>query len=150
MLYECKENFVSLSKEIHQLENFINLNELQIEDRGRVAFNVDGDYNGYKVAPLIMTVFVENAFKHSQSSQSDKIEITIDLHIQKDGKLHFGCINTFSETANNANLAQGIGLENVKKRLELIYPDAYKLELILKEGKYIVDLQLDLKKGEQL
>jgi len=150
MLYECKEDFVPLAKEIDQLKNFVNLNELQIEDRGRVRLNVKGGNESYKIAPLIMMVFVENAFKHSQSSQSSDIEIDINIHLQNDGKLHFNCINTYCDIANNANLAQGIGLENVKKRLELVYPNAYKLILNDEIEKYVVDLVIDLNKGKEL
>ena len=77
MLYECKEEYVSLSKEIDQLKNFVSLNELQIEDRGKVQFTVEGLDESYKIAPLLMMAFVENAFKHSLNSQSDNIEIEV-------------------------------------------------------------------------
>ncbi len=146
MLYECKEKYVPLAKELDQIQNFVNLNALQIEDRGKVKFTVDGIDNSYKIAPLIMIVFVENAFKHSQSSQSNEIEININIRIESNGKLNFECTNSYSEIANNANLARGIGLENVKKRLELIYPDAYKLSLKDDDQKYQVDFILDLNK----
>lgn len=147
MLYECKEKYVSLAKEIEQLRNFVNLNELQIEERGIVNFNVDVSDKSNKIAPLIMIVFVENAFKHSQSSQSSDIEIDINISLQDDEMLHFTCINTYSDITNNANLAHGIGLENVKKRLELVYPDAYELKFDDNNGKYAVDLLIDLNKG---
>lgn len=150
MLYECKEDFVPLTKEVEQLKNFVNLNELQIEDRGNVKFVVDGVIESYRIAPLIMMVFVENAFKHSQSSQSNDIEIDIKISITKNGELHFKCINTHSEISNNANLAQGIGLENVKKRLDLIYPKAYQLILNDENKKFDVDLIIDLNKGKTL
>jgi len=149
MLYDCKEKYVSLTKEIEQLKNFVNLNELQIEDRGIVDLSIKGVNESYQIAPLILIVFVENAFKHSQSSQSDEIEIEIDLEIQKDGKLYFKCINTYKEMANNANLDRGIGLENVIKRLELIYPNAYELSLRDKKDLYMVDLLIDLDKGQE-
>ena len=149
MLYDCKEKYVSLTKEIEQLKNFVNLNELQIEDRGKVNLSIHGLTESYMIAPLILIVFVENAFKHSQSSQSNEIEIEIDIKLLSDGKLHFKCVNTYRELANIANLDQGIGLENVKKRLELIYPDAYKLTLNDKNQMYVVDLLLDLNKGQE-
>jgi len=145
MLYECKEEYVPLAKEIDQIQNFVNLNELQIEDRGKVTFTVDGIKESYKVAPLIMIVFVENAFKHSQSSQSSDIEIGVSINVQSNGKLNFKCCNSYSEITNNANLAQGIGLENVKKRLELIYPNAHKLTFSDMNQKYEVNLIIDLK-----
>ena len=149
MLYDCKEKYVSLTKEVEQLKNFVNLNELQIEDRGHVNLSIQKMDESYQIAPLILIVFVENAFKHSQSSQSDEIEIEIYLEIKDDGKLYFKCINTYNKIANNANLDQGIGLENVKKRLELIYPNAYELSLRDKRDLYMVDLLIDLNKGQK-
>ena len=148
MLYECKEEYVSLSKEIDQLKNFVSLNELQIEDRGKVQFTVEGLDESYKIAPLLMMAFVENAFKHSLNSQSDNIEIEVKIRILEDGQLSFNCVNNYSNTTNSANLAQGIGLENVKKRLNLIYPDAHKLSIVNDNNLYVVNLLIDLKKGE--
>lgn len=149
MLYECKEKFVPLSQEISQLQNFINLNELQIEDRGKVNFTTDIVNEGYKVAPLIMIVFIENAFKHSQSSQSSEIEIDVHIDLKSDGVLKFQCSNSYSEIANQISMAKGIGLQNVKKRLELIYPNAYKLKFDDHENKFVVGLEIDLNKGQE-
>ncbi len=149
ILYECKEKFVPLAKELDQLKNFVNLNQLQIEDRGKVIFHKKNVDRSYKIAPLILMVFVENAFKHSQSSQSDDIEIEISIHMENDGQLYFKCINTYNKIANNDNLDKGIGLENVKKRLELIYPDAYVLSLRPKHDIFMVDLIIDLNKGQK-
>jgi LytS/YehU family sensor histidine kinase len=148
MLYECKEAYVSLSKEIEQLRNFINLNELQIEDRGNVKFIVEDFDESYRIAPLIMIVFVENAFKHSLNSLSNNIEIEIKVKFLDNGQLFFSCVNNYGETSNNVNFAQGIGLENVKKRLDLIYPNAYKLTINQENEMYSVCLSIDLKKDD--
>ena len=75
MLYECTEKYVALDREIQHLEKFVNLSRLQVEDRGEVHFISDVASSGYRIAPLLLTVFVENAFKHSLSSQSDNITI---------------------------------------------------------------------------
>ena len=95
-----------------------------------------------------MMAFVENAFKHSLNSQSDNIEIEVKIRILEDGQLSFNCVNNYSNTTNSANLAQGIGLENVKKRLNLIYPDTHKLSIVNDNNLYVVNLLIDLKKGE--
>jgi Putative regulator of cell autolysis len=68
MLYECKARFVALEKEIEQLKNYINLNTLQIEGSGKVDYTINGMESGFQIAPLILMVFIENAFKHSASS----------------------------------------------------------------------------------
>jgi len=145
MLYECKEEYVPLSNELKQLGNFVRLNELQVEERGNIEFSVsDQNGQGYRIAPLILIVFVENAFKHSTNSQSDNIFIKIEIHISNDGKLNFRCENSYKLTTNDDNLSMGIGLENVKKRLDLIYPDGHTLNIEELPDRYVVNLSLDL------
>ena len=146
MLYECKDDYVSLSKDIEQLENFINLNELQIEDRGKVTFTHSGKEHEYMVAPLILVVFVENAFKHSVSSLSENIDISVDIKVDDNGVLNFDCKNTYADKSNTDSLAHGIGLENVRKRLELIYGNNYDLLCNAENGVYHVILSIKLDK----
>ena len=87
MLYECKEKYVPLAKEVKQLENFINLNEMQIEERGEVVFSKKNIESGFQIAPLILMVFIENAFKHSTASQSEDIKIEVSLELKSDNVL---------------------------------------------------------------
>jgi hypothetical protein len=146
MLYDCREEYVSLETELQQLQNFVRLNELQIEERGKVTFiPPERSAKGYKVAPLILMNFVENAFKHSIGSQVDNIVIRIKLEIQENGILVFECENTYHSNTNNSNLSEGIGLNNVRKRLELIYPNSHILKISEQEGWFNVFLSLNLK-----
>lgn len=147
MLYECKAKFVPLSKEIEQLENFTRLSQLQIEERGVVNFKTQNIQPGYKIAPLILIVFIENAFKHSQASQSEDIFIDIDLSMLPEGQLDFICKNNFLPTTNTESLSHGIGLENVKKRLRLLYPKAHRLNIRTTENQYEVHLTMQLEKN---
>lgn len=144
ILYECKEDYISLSRELEQLENFIELNKLQLEHRGKVQFESIGNVSGYKITPLILMVFVENAFKHSTSSLSDGIQISIKNEITNEGNLLFTCKNNYSKSTNTIRLSKGIGLANVKKRLDLIYNDTYSLENIEENDTYTVRLTLPL------
>jgi hypothetical protein len=143
MLYESKEQFVPLKKELEQLGNFIRLYKLQIEDRGKVEFQVGKIKGDYKIAPLILIVFIENAFKHSQSGQSSNIEIDISVEV-KDGVLEFHCNNNFESVPSLDTVAKGIGLRNVKKRLELLYPKKHQLDIKEESNSYQVYLRLDL------
>lgn len=146
MLYECKEAFVPLVKEVKQLENFINLHEMQIEERGNVRFSSEHIKTGYQIAPLILIVFIENAFKHSTASQADQISIEVDLQLLADNQLHFYCKNSYQPQSNTHSLSKGIGLENVQKRLDLIYPDTHQLEIQSDGNFYEVRLSIDLNK----
>lgn len=146
MLYESKEQFVPLKKELEQLGNFIKLYKLQIEDRGVVNFDVDDIEGEFKIAPLILIVFIENAFKHSQSGQSSDIEIDISVKLNG-SSLEFYCKNNFEETPSLDTVAKGIGLQNVKKRLELLYPKKHQLEIKEEDNCYKVYLRLELEKA---
>lgn len=143
MLYESKERFVPLNKELEQLTNFIKLYKLQIEERGEVSFTVGNGMTGQKIAPLILIVFIENAFKHSQSGQSSNIKIAIDVNL-KGSTLFFSCVNNFEAVQGLDSVASGIGLANVKKRLQLLYPNKHILRITEHHKEFRVDLQIDL------
>ncbi len=145
MLYDCKENFVPFYKELEHLKNFTALNELQIEDRGIINFRTKNLREGYQIAPLILMVFIENAFKHSTASQSDNILIDISIGMSTAGELEFYCKNTFRKKTNTDNLSRGIGLANVKKRLDLLYPSLYRLDIVENTNEFIVNLSMQLK-----
>ncbi len=144
MLYECQEDNVPLSKEFAHLKSFIELNSLQIEDRGVIDFDFECDTSQFTIAPLILIVFIENAFKHSTASQSDTISIKINLSVSKDGLLQFVCKNSYQSATNTDDLSKGIGLINVKKRLHLLYPDTHQLTINKTPSLYEVHLQLQL------
>lgn len=147
MLYECKAKYVPLEKEITHLKNYINLSKLQIEERGDVHLNIDQIKDNYKIAPIILIVFVENAFKHSASSQKDAISINIELKVNAKGILRFKCCNTYLNDSNVAHLDSGIGLKNVKQRLKLIYPKSHVLKITDEDNYYDVNLTIDLNKS---
>lgn len=144
MLYECRETTVLLRKEIDHLLNFIQLYELQIEGRGTVEFDIKNIEDSFRISPLILNVFVENAFKHSQSGQSGQIKIAISIRVSESGQLTFICQNNF-HPVDSPN--KGIGLENVKKRLNLLYPKQYELKIDQTKDEFYVCLKIKLSKA---
>ena len=149
MLYEGSASFVSLKKEIEHIKNYINLSKLQIEGRGEVSFKIGNIPSNYRIAPLILTVFIENAFKHSSSSQTNNIRIAIEAKVDNKGILQFTCINNYLEQSNTKSLDSGIGLDNVRKRLSLIYPNSHNLDIKSENDRYIVSLTIDLSKTQE-
>ena len=143
-LYECTTKYVPLEKEINQLENYVSLNKLHIEGRGDVVMNVKGNFSSWQIAPLILTVFIENAFKHSASSLTKDIDIVIAIEVSENGVLSFDCTNSFNTESNTKSITSGIGLKNVKKRLELLYPKCHELQINAQEHVYKVQLQMNL------
>jgi Histidine kinase len=148
MLYECRARFVPLHKEIKHLKDYINLSKLQIEGRGIVNTTVGDIPENYNIAPLVLSVFIENAFKHSASSQTENISISIEINVNDKGILNFVCINTYQSETNVNDLDKGIGLQNVKKRLALMYPNSHKLEISNDTEYYKVLLNIDLNKTQ--
>ena len=118
---------------------------MQIEERGKVNFNKKSIGNLHKIAPLILVVFIENAFKHSQASQADNIEMYIKIELNGD-RLTFACRNNYRPIQADGELNKGIGLKNVRKRLELLYPDAHELKISESGTIFEVKLSMELQK----
>jgi len=143
MIYESNEEHVPLKKEIEYLENCILLNELRYaEGEAKVVFNYPEQTEGIFIAPMLFVPFVENAFKHGVAiGQSSEIDISISV---TNKQLIFTCENTTYSVKKMADDKSGIGLENVKRRLELLYPGKYQLSINNAGNKYIVNLGITL------
>jgi len=147
-LYETKETTVPLEKEIQYLENYIALEKIRLEDQTAIVFENNVTNATIEIAPMLLIVFVENAFKHLTISEDLKSRVLVSLE-EKNGQLLFKCTNTFS-TSHMQHYHElekgksGIGLPNVKKRLVLLYPDKHQLSIVEKNNSYDVKLTLDL------
>ncbi|MCH9659891.1 MAG: sensor histidine kinase [Bacteroidetes bacterium] len=147
-LYETKDAFVPLEKEIQYLENYISLEKIRLEDTTDIQFSKTGNISSKYIAPMLLIVFVENAFKHLEASSSKKMKVVIAIKEEKN-KLYFTCENTVDTMAiANENIeigkSSGIGLKNVTKRLSLMYRDAHTLSIDKREEIFRVQLTLDL------
>jgi sensor histidine kinase YesM len=144
MIYDSNAGSVPLNKEIAYLEDCITLNKLRYaDDEVKVIFDYPPQTGSITIAPMLFIPFVENAFKHGVSiGQTSGIDIAI---IVSDQKLIFTCINTkYSAIKKMEDEKSGIGLENVKRRLDLLYPGKHNLQINEDHGKYIVKLEIDL------
>lgn len=146
MLYECNAELVSIQKEVDMLQQYISLEKLRYEDRIDINFTITGDLSNKLVAPLIMLTFIENAFKHGASDTIGQAWVNIDLQV-KGQQMKLKVANSKPEYAsNNSSKHYGnIGLQNVKKRLELLYPSAYQLKILDDEDAFLVVLELFVK-----
>lgn len=143
MLYDCRESHVLVGKEIDHLNSYIQLNKLHVGERGRVHFDAENVDRSLLIAPMILIVFVENAFKHSLSSMAEQIDIEVQLRTEG-GKLFFRCKNDFQKITNTTSLFEGIGLENVQSRLKLLYGDKHQLLMDSEVPSFIVELEMKL------
>jgi LytS/YehU family sensor histidine kinase len=144
MLYDCKDDYVRLKDEIEHLENFIELNKLPLENRAEIKFHKEIQSSMFSIAPLILSVFVENAFKHSAAGLSSGIYIDVAVKCDESGKLTLACRNNFATNRNVDGITKGLGLKNVKKRLALVYPNMHELSITETNSEYFVELSLQL------
>jgi len=143
MIYDSNAGSVSLSKEIAYLEDCITLNKLRYADNEvKVTFDCPTQPGGAAIAPMLFIPFVENAFKHGVAiGKTSAIDIAIVI---ADQKLIFTCINPKYNAKKMDDEENGIGLENVKRRLDLLYPGKHLLEIFEDERKYFVKLEIDV------
>jgi two-component system, LytTR family, sensor histidine kinase AlgZ len=144
MIYDSNYLQVPLTTEIEYMQNYISLERLRLNDQIPISFSVEGNAEGVLIAPLIFITFLENAFKHGVSNNDKNAFVKIAMTLE--GKQ---CIYTVENsklpgTKPEAEEKSGIGLQNVKRRLDLSYPDRYTLSTYDKPDRYSVQLNITL------
>jgi len=144
MLYENDDEKVSLSREVEYLKSYIALQMLRFGDDITITFNPSGNINDYYIEPMLLAPFVENAFKHGGDADHDP-QINIMLSVDDaTGWLDFKVMNSIEAQQHSKDKTSGIGLNNVKRRLELLYKENYKLDIVKSEKVFIADLKIKL------
>ncbi len=145
MLYECNADLVPLSKEIKLVKDYIVLEKIRYGKRLDVSFNVHGEEDGLEIAPMLILPFVENSFKHGVSEELNESWVHVDLEL-KEKSLTLKVENSKSKNGNEKddfNYKKGIGLKNVKRRLELLYADKHQLEMHDANDSFLVVLRIE-------
>jgi len=145
ILYEGNVETISLSNELKSLNNYIELEQLRYGKKLTLTKKVDGCLVGKSIAPLILLPFIENSFKHGANSGINNPVISILIKITDD-KLHLKVENSklTAEINKDHPNNSGIGMKNVKRRLDLLYKDAYTLDIEESANNFKIDLSLDL------
>ncbi len=143
VLYESNVERVGLSKEVQFIHDFIDLQKLRYSEINgkKIEFDYQGSITEFEIEPLLLVPFVENAFKHSHS-YSKKSEIKVLVAAEGNKDLVFKVSNSIGEFQEKMEHDSGIGLENVKRRLDLLYPDQHELLLERCNGTFNVTLTL--------
>ena len=145
-LYDTQEQWVPLKNEVQYIQNYITLEKLRLEEKTAIDFRMEGQANQHRIAPMLLIVFLENAFKHFGAPGDQLPQISIKLSINE-RTLQFSCYNTkdnqIQESPRQQNTS-GIGLANVRKRLELLYPKRHQLGIQNEVDTYRVFLELHL------
>ncbi len=140
ILTETQRDLVPLSNEVDFIHNFIELQQVRLTDKVQVKFSAEGNTETLLVAPLLFIPFVENAFKYGVSTKESS-NITIEIKTEGN-KILFSAVNYVVASENNLMENTGIGINNVKRRLELMYPDKHKLTTTEKDNYYTVHLEI--------
>lgn len=142
MLYHSNMKSITLDKEITLINDFLAIEKIRYSDKLNVEFNIEGDYQGLQISPLLLFPFIENAFKHGASTQIQSSYIKISIRMES------GILNLFVENTKNKEIkrsdVKGLGLKNVQRRLELIYPNKHILNISEKTDLYTINLKIDL------
>ncbi|SFE29352.1 Histidine kinase [Chitinophaga sp. CF118] len=142
VISDAGHHLVSLSKEIEYLQNYIELQKIRFGDSVPLSFKVNGILAGEQIAPLILISFVENAFKHGiNASEDSDIRITIDITAHQ---LNFTAFNNKVTVKEMPEDRGGLGIENTKQRLQLLYPGRHTLEITDNPHYFSVSLLLKL------
>ena len=141
ILYECTSDSIPIFQEIKVLEDYIALEKIRYDDRLTINFSKKIDDAHQQIAPLLLLPFVENSFKHGASEMRFDTRIDLDILLEKK-LLTFRICNM--KDASNKSDGKGLGLQNVKRQLELLYPNNYELSIDDAGDKFTVVLKLNL------
>lgn len=145
VIYDCSGDDVTLEREVDFISDYIEIQKLAVHGRGTVHFQCSGQLFGKRIAPFLLIPFIENCFKHSLDTQEDNITIEIGLEAT-DEHLRLDCLNSFdlSALSHRARSACGVGLANVRRRLELLLGDDFTLITTPGDDQYRVQLSIPL------
>ena len=142
VLYDCRTDEVLLENEIAIMKNYIDLEKERYGNKIEISWGVKGDLSDKYISPLLLLPFIENAFKHGTSDQLEKPWLSVDMSVNQDS---LKCKIANSKNENVSSNKVGIGIENVKKRLALLYPENHELKLSDAEDFFVVSLSLRLR-----
>ena len=143
MIYDSNHVKVPMSKEIEYMENYIALEKLRLNNQIPINFEVRGNTNNLTIVPLIFITFLENAFKHGVSNNSEDAWVNILIEIEGNQCIYKVENSKIPKNTNNEEKS-GIGLQNLKRRLALSYPENYELKVVDEYDHYSVQLKLNL------
>ncbi|WP_153797485.1 sensor histidine kinase [Foetidibacter luteolus] len=140
VLSEADKDYVPLEKELAYINSYIELQKIRFEDTVKLEFETGGDQHGKKIAPLILISFIENAFKHGVNAEEDS-DISIRIHITET-ELDMLVTNNKVTHADDTAQHSGLGIENTKNRLQLLYPFKHTLVIDDSSDNFTVALKL--------
>ncbi len=141
VLYEVKEPKISLLKEINYIHSYLELEKLRFGDTIKSKLTISGNIDGIVVPPLLFLPFIENCFKHGAKNN---VDLKVNITFKKNEKGLLFCVENNFDNLADVDAKHGIGIENVKRRLQLLYPNEFVLKTNIEKNKYVVELIIPL------
>lgn len=149
LLYESEHGDTPLNREIDFMNNYIDLMRLRLSNKVSLSVSLPESTGNQTIPPLLFIPFIENAFKHGISYQGNSF-ISIEMRLTQ-SSLTFNCINSLAENGEAIKIGEsGIGLENAKKRLALLFPGHYNLLISRRNSTFEISLNIDLQKSTEI
>jgi LytS/YehU family sensor histidine kinase len=140
VIYDCRNDRVPVAKEIKFLQSYIELEKLRYDNDTSISMQVKGNADNTSISPMLLIQFVENAFKHG--IEKEKANSFLHIHINvENGVLLYESVNSIN---GHGGKNGGVGLTNVRKRLDLLYPQKHDLQVVPRDHEFRVKLQLTL------
>jgi sensor histidine kinase YesM len=140
VIYDCRQDKVPLSKELKFLQSYIELEKLRYDEKARISLEVTGKPDNRSISPMLLIQFVENGFKHGIEQEKYNSYLHINIHLNN-GSLKYESVNSINGTTMKSG---GVGLNNVRKRLDLLYPQKHDLQVIRGHNEFRVKLEITL------
>lgn len=141
LIHVSQKTRVSLEEEINFIDDYIGMERLRLGEKCNVNFEKNSDFSNRSLSPLLLIPFVENAFKHGSFATVDESFIQIEISIQND-RLHFNVKNSVKGSLEKTD--GGVGISNIKRRLELFLPGKHRLDITRSDGIFNVNLEMEL------
>jgi len=141
LLYDCNQDRVALGKEIAYIRNYIELQKLKDQESQNIEADFAGVDETLMIAPMLFIPYIENSFKHSKFEDLEKGWIRISME-QEHPQLVFRVSNSLPQTPFPKDKQSGIGLDNVRRRLDLLYPNRHELNISSTDSEFSVVLKI--------
>lgn len=143
VFYDCNKDRVPLSSELNYIRNFTSFQQMKSDFKQGIAITTDFENNSTEIAPMIFIPFIENAYKYSRIEEDEKAYVRLSI-FSNENVIKFQLENSVP-ILNTPGSGSGMGIKNVKHRLNIIYPEKHQLDIKHSENKYLVGLQLNIK-----
>lgn len=139
VIYRAKEERVALHEEIAYLRDYLDLQRIRLQENAEIDFVVEVENGALQVPPLLFIILVENAFKHGVEKATGECFLQLEMR-ERNGEVAVVCRNSVEDNGRDNGMPPGIGLDNLTRRLELLYPGAHSLKTSRTAGEYRVEL----------